>query len=92
MLTALGAPAWAADAGYAPAEIRPDLAPDQSKYDPADEDLRDAAGRLQLALNADNVKVPAVPHFHLIKRIQNIYGKCLALPDLSMMRSPTSHD
>ena len=47
----------AAEAEYKPAQIRLDLAPDQSKYNPTDEDLRDAAGKLQLALNADNVKV-----------------------------------
>ena len=57
LFTALGAPAWAADEAYRPADIRLDLAPDQSKYDAADEDLRDAAGKLQLALNAENVKV-----------------------------------
>ena len=57
VLTILGAPAWAAEDGYRPADIRLDLAPDQSKYDAGDEDLRDAAGRLQLALNAENVKV-----------------------------------
>ena len=60
--TALGAPVWAADEAYSPAKIRLDLAPDQSKYNAADEDLRDAAGKLQLALNAENVKVhPNVP-------------------------------
>ena len=47
----------AAEAEYKPAQIRLDLAPDQSKYNPADDDLRDAAGKLQLALNAENVKV-----------------------------------
>ena len=61
-LTALAVPAWAADEAYKPAEIRLDLAPDQSKYDPTDEDLRDAAGRLQLALNAENVQVLVVFH------------------------------
>ncbi len=46
-----------------PAKIRLDLAPDQSKYNPTDERLRDAAGKLQLALNAEDVKVgtPVVP-------------------------------
>lgn len=46
-----------------PAKIRPDLAPDQSKYNAADGRLRDAAGKLQLALNAEDVKVgtPMVP-------------------------------
>ena len=37
--------------------IRPNLAPDQSKYDPADPDLRDAAALLQRALNATSVQV-----------------------------------
>ncbi|KAK9906822.1 hypothetical protein WJX75_008607 [Coccomyxa subellipsoidea] len=44
------------DPALAPAKIRLDLAPDQSKYNPADERLRDAAGKLQLALNAEDVK------------------------------------
>lgn len=43
--------------GTEPATIRLDLAPDQSKYNAADERLRDAAARLQLALNAEDVKV-----------------------------------
>ncbi len=46
-----------ADTGFVPAKIRLDLAPDQSTYNPADERLRDAAGKLQLALNAEDVKV-----------------------------------
>lgn len=53
------------DPALAPAKIRLDLAPDQSKYNPADERLRDAAGKLQLALNAEDVKVKApinMPH------------------------------
>lgn len=37
--------------------MRLDLAPDQSRYNAADERLRDAAGKLQLALNAEDVKV-----------------------------------
>jgi hypothetical protein len=53
---------WRASAAHAisgtePATIRLDLAPDQSKYNAADERLRDAAARLQLALNAEDVKV-----------------------------------
>ena len=36
---------------------RLDLAPDQSKYDAADENLRDAAYLLQKALNAEQVQV-----------------------------------
>lgn len=46
-----------ADTAFTPAKIRLDLAPDQSKYNAADEKLRDAAGKLQLALNAEDVKV-----------------------------------
>ena len=41
----------------APANIRLELAPDQSKYDASDERLREAAQMLQQALNADNVQV-----------------------------------
>ncbi len=37
--------------------VRLDLAPDQRKYDPADESLRDAAFLLQKALNAEQVQV-----------------------------------
>ena len=37
--------------------VRLDLAPDQSKYDAADENLRDAAYLLQKALNAEQVQV-----------------------------------
>ena len=37
--------------------VRLDLAPDQSKYDPRDENLRDAAYLLQKALNAEKVEV-----------------------------------
>lgn len=37
--------------------VRLDLAPDQSKYDAADEGLRDAAFLLQKALNAESVQV-----------------------------------
>lgn len=46
-----------ADTGFVPAKIQLDQAPDQSKYDAADEKLRDAAGKLQLALNAEDVQV-----------------------------------
>jgi len=46
-----------ADDSTAPAQLRFDLKPDQSKYDPSDENLRDAAGMLQSALNAQNVQV-----------------------------------
>ena len=62
---------WRASAAHAtsgsePASIRLDLAPDQAQYNAADERLRDAAGRLQLALNAEDVKVRAaactIPH------------------------------
>ena len=42
-----------------PANIRLDLAPDQSQYDAGDERLRDAAQMLQQALNADSVQVHA---------------------------------
>lgn len=38
-------------------EVRLDLAPDQRQYDPADENLRDAAFLLQKALNAEQVQV-----------------------------------
>ena len=43
--------------GQAVAAVRPELAPDQSKYDPTDERLRDAAALLQEALNSDKVEV-----------------------------------
>ena len=36
--------------------VRLDLTPDQSKYDPADEGLRDAAFLLQKALNSESVQ------------------------------------
>ena len=46
-----------ATSGSEPVKVRLDLAPDQSRYNAADERLRDAAGKLQLALNAEDVKV-----------------------------------
>eukprot|EP00891_Asterochloris_glomerata_P000334 jgi/Astpho2/334/Aster-02215 len=39
-----------------PTKLRPDLAPNQSDYNPTDPDLREAAGLVQRALNAENVK------------------------------------
>ena len=42
-----------------PTKLRPDLAPNQSDYNPTDPDLREAAGLVQRALNAENVKVMA---------------------------------
>lgn len=47
--------AAAADA-VVPADIRPSLAPDESKYDPTDPELRAAAAALQEALNAPSVQ------------------------------------
>jgi len=41
--------------------VRLDLAPDQSKYNAADENLRDAAYLLQKALNAEQVQVRSPP-------------------------------
>ena len=46
-----------ATSGSEPAKVRLDLAPDQSRYNAADGRLRDAAAKLQLALNAEDVKV-----------------------------------
>lgn len=40
-----------------PADIKPELAPNQAEYDPTDEKLRDAASLLQQALNANDVQV-----------------------------------
>jgi hypothetical protein len=40
----------------APVTVRPELTPDQSKYDPADPELRAAAALLQEALNAESVQ------------------------------------
>lgn len=48
--------AAAAAADLVPANLQPDKAPDQSKYDPSDPDLREAAGMLQKALNASTVE------------------------------------
>lgn len=39
-----------------PANIRPELAPDQASYDASDERLRDAAQMLQQSLNAESVQ------------------------------------
>ena len=46
-------PAFSQDAPV----VRLDLAPDQRQYDPADDNLRDAAYLLQKALNAEQVQV-----------------------------------
>ena len=46
-----------ATSGSEPVKVRLDLAPDQSRYNAADGRLRDAAAKLQLALNAEDVKV-----------------------------------
>ena len=46
-----------AEVQYAPPTIQPNLAPKQGTFDPTDEDLRDAAGLLQRALNAEEVQV-----------------------------------
>lgn len=46
----------AAAADLVPAVLQLDLTPDQSQYNPADPDLRDAAGMLQQALNAETVQ------------------------------------
>lgn len=46
-----------ADVPYDPPTIRPHLAPKQGTFDPTDEDLREAAGLLQRALNAEEVQV-----------------------------------
>ena len=40
-----------------PTKLRPELAPNQSDYNPTDPDLREAAGLVQRALNAEDVKV-----------------------------------
>ena len=69
----------AAEAEYKPAQIRLDLAPDQSKYNPTDEDLRDAAGKLQLALNADNVQVLSP---FLLPADEQMHMHCVLLPCL----------
>ena len=42
-----------------PTKLRPELAPDQSNYNPTDPDLREAAGLVQRALNAEDVEVMA---------------------------------
>lgn len=52
LLASTGGTAWAEGGPV----VRLDLAPDQSKYNAADESLRDAAYLLQKALNADQVQ------------------------------------
>lgn len=49
-------PSSAASSEWAPAVIRPELAPDQRLYDPTDPQLRAAAQLLQDALNAQDVR------------------------------------
>ena len=53
-------PSWTgsvrADEPIARVEVNTSLAPDQSRYDPSDEKLRDAAQMLQKALDASDVK------------------------------------
>lgn len=56
-MTTLEGRAWAAQETSNGPVVRLDLAPDQSKYDAADENLRDAANMLQSALNAASVEV-----------------------------------
>lgn len=55
--------------------VRLDLAPDQRKYDPADENLRDAAFLLQKALNAEQVQVFTLhlfwPSMHLLRQMHS---------------------
>jgi hypothetical protein len=52
--------AGAISSDFIPAKIALDQAPDQSRYNPSDEGLRDAAARLQLALNAEDVRVTSL--------------------------------
>lgn len=51
-----------------PATIRPELAPDQSKYDPTDPELRDAAALLQKGLNAQTVQEEEACFTQVIER------------------------
>lgn len=56
--------------------VRLDLAPDQSKYDPSDPDLRDAANMLQKALNAEAVQVLS-PQISCLSRGEGIVNSNL---------------
>ncbi|KAG2426841.1 hypothetical protein HYH02_014694 [Chlamydomonas schloesseri] len=48
--------------------IRPELTPDQRKYDPSDPELREAAAMLQRALNAPNVEAEEAGWTEVIER------------------------
>ncbi|KAG2422704.1 hypothetical protein HXX76_015868 [Chlamydomonas incerta] len=71
-LSGAGAPAPArADEGPVPLPvpvIKPELTPDQRKYDPSDPELREAAALLQRALNAPNVEAEEAGWTEVIER------------------------
>eukprot|EP00884_Botryococcus_braunii_P005723 jgi/Botrbrau1/15151/Bobra.0149s0020.1 len=52
--------------------IRLDLAPDQATYDPTDPRLRDAAGMLQLALNAESLQEEEERWTQLIEKYKDV--------------------
>lgn len=70
-----GPSAWAATP-LVTAEVKPELSPNQAEYDPTDEQLREAAGLLQQALNTSDVKVRTFYPLNL-----QLWGRtgCLAL-------------
>lgn len=53
--------------------VRLDLAPDQRQYDPADEELRDAAYLLQKALNAEQVQVANFAKLNFLSTEQTMH-------------------
>ena len=51
-----------ADSNVSEVNIRKDLSPDQSKYDPSDENLLEASNLIQSALNAESVQAGMILH------------------------------